>query len=145
MPNKETSWLPCQGPGTRVNCSSQTAAPPLRMRCILKRTAWRRSSTSLQGWLAVPPDSSLGSLTLAVTLTREVICQKNTEEGQKAGWGGKGKTQAGQRSRNSSYLPKKTSGLPKMHEWLTSPVVTAHVTLNTLILHNEHLWYLRCS
>ena len=39
--------------------------------CALKRTAQGASSTSLQRWLVAPPDSSLGSLTLAVTLTRE--------------------------------------------------------------------------
>ena len=75
----------------------------------------------------------------------KVCCQKNTEGGQKAGWGGKGKTQPGQRSRNPTYLLKKASGLPKMHKWLTSPVVTAYVTWDTLILHNENLCYFRCS
>ena len=39
--------------------------------CALKRTAQGTSSTSLQRWLLASPDSSLGSLTLAVTLTRE--------------------------------------------------------------------------
>ena len=84
----------------------------------------------------------------------KVCCQKNTEEGQKAGWGGKGKTQPEQRSRNPTYLLKKASGLPKMHKWLTSlwSLHMSHVTLSfcTMKIYDisgvlRPVWELKCS
>lgn len=74
------------------------------------------------------------------TYLLKVSCQKNPEKGHKAGWGGKGKIQAELRSRNPRNCLREQQGCPRcINDQL--PVGTNYVTLTTLILHNDNIYF----
>ena len=84
------------GNRSQLQFADSCSFPAHVLHTALKRTAQGTSSTSLQRWLLASPDSSLGSLTLAVTLTREghLSEEHRGRTESRVGWEGEDPTRA---------------------------------------------------